>query len=80
MIYLLFLESEKSKIYMKRQWEALKMAYKNYKNYLDIHIDTCMQNSVEHVTVDFFYSENPTDHKYSVVLKYQDFCWKGKFH
>ncbi|OXU17684.1 hypothetical protein TSAR_008718 [Trichomalopsis sarcophagae] len=71
-------ESEKSNEHMKKQWDAVKKACRMYKNVLDIHIDTEMIDHIEHVTVTFFWSENPTDHKYFIVLTYQDNCWKVK--
>lgn len=67
---------------MKKQWQALKLSYKPYKDALDIRIDTEIKDEVEHATVTFFWSENPTDKNFSVVLTYQDDSCKGKlkFH
>lgn len=62
---------------MKKQWEALKKACKTYKDILDIRIDTEMINEVENVSVTFFWSENPTDKNFSLLLEYQDDVCKG---
>lgn len=62
---------------MKKQWEALKRACRVYKDLLDIHIDIDTVDHVEHVIITFFWSENPTDKKFFVVLTCQDNCWKG---
>ncbi|KAL7305819.1 hypothetical protein TKK_0002064 [Trichogramma kaykai] len=69
-------EDQKSKDKLKKQWGALKKSYKWYKDILDVHIDSKMIDSVEHVTVTFFWSENPTNHNYFVELINRDNCWK----
>ncbi|KAJ8672596.1 hypothetical protein QAD02_003855 [Eretmocerus hayati] len=71
-------ETEKTKEYMKKQWGAVKIACMVYKNNLDIHIDTEQVDHDEHVTVSFFYSENPTNKKFFVVLVNEDDCWRVK--
>lgn len=71
-------EFEKTKLYMKKQWEALKAACKVYKDTLDIRIDLDIIDQVEHITIIFFWSENPTDQTYSALLIHQDDHYRGK--
>ncbi|XP_014209017.1 uncharacterized protein LOC106639770 [Copidosoma floridanum] len=71
-------EIDNSRDHLKKQWEAIKKACSKYKNVLDIHIDTEMVDHIEHVTVTYFWSENPTDHKFFVILQYENDCWKVK--
>ena len=73
-----FIEIEKSKEHLKKQWDALKKACRVYKNVLDVHIDCKMIDHFENVTVTFFWTENPTDKKFYVVLINQSNTWKGK--
>ena len=75
-----FIEIDKSRELMKKQWDAVKKACKVYKDTLDIRIDVETIDHIEHVTVTFFWAENPTDKKFFVVLMNQDECWKGTYH
>lgn len=73
-------DSEKSKEDMKRQWDAVKKACRVYKNIVDLHIDVETVDHIENVTVTLFWTENPTEKKFFVILTRHDNCWKGKHY